>query len=395
MRRIIISAAALLVSLSASAQFYYQDAANEDMLRHARQTSGERKEVMVPKEINGYNVYKVDLHMHTMFSDGAVTPEFRVREAWMDGLDAIAITEHVEARSYEQKMLDFLKGYVGEGTKAINSRVVDKPADERGFQADLDLPVKLAQDAAEAYGILVIPGAEISRPPSTHGHYNALFTTDNDDIYDPDPETSFRKARAQGAVIMQNHPGWRRSEITYLDFERDVYSKGLIDGVEVMNGAGVHIESMTRAAEYNLFVTSTTDAHDTNLERYRMNGAVRNMTLVLADDCSLESLKEALLSHRCIAYSFETFAGERSLLVDFFKASVKCEVINVDAKGRKTVKMTNMTSFPFLLDFGGNPVIFSPFTSVLRTVGPDGYMKMKVINMWQARDVNPDVEYKF
>lgn len=395
MRRTILLAAALFFSISASAQFYYQDAGNVDMLRHSRQTAAERKEIVVPQTVNGYNLYKADLHLHTIFSDGSVTPEFRVREAWLDGLDVIAITEHVEARSYEQKMLDFLKGYVGEGTKAINSRVVEKPADERGFQADLGLPVKLAQTAAETFGIVVIPGAEISRPPASHGHYNALFVTDNNDIYDPDPETSFRKARAQGAVIMQNHPGWRRKEITYLDFEKDVYSKGLIDGVEVMNGAGVHIESLTRAAEYNLFVTSTTDAHDTNLECYRLNNAVRNMTLILAEDNSLESLKEALLEHRCIAYSFGTFAGDRALLVDFFKASVRCEVLSVDAKGKKTVKMTNMTSLPFLLDFGGNPLMLNPFTSVLRTTGPDGTMKMELANMWQAREAHPVVEYKF
>ena len=96
MKRIIIIAAALLASLSASAQFYYQDAANVDMLRHSRQTSPERIEIMLP-QVNGYNVYKADLHLHTIFSDGSVTPEYRVREAWYDGLDVVASTEHVRS----------------------------------------------------------------------------------------------------------------------------------------------------------------------------------------------------------------------------------------------------------------------------------------------------------
>ena len=100
MKRIIIIAAAFLVSLSASEQYYYQDAANVDMLRHARQTAPERVEVILP-QVNGYNVYKADLHLHTVFSDGGVTPEYRVREAWYDGLDVVASTEHVEDRPYE------------------------------------------------------------------------------------------------------------------------------------------------------------------------------------------------------------------------------------------------------------------------------------------------------
>ena len=38
----------------------------------------------------------VDLHTHTVFSDGHVWPRTRVAEALRDGLDAIAITDHLE-----------------------------------------------------------------------------------------------------------------------------------------------------------------------------------------------------------------------------------------------------------------------------------------------------------
>lgn len=395
MKKILFSMLALITCASASAQYYYQDAQNVDMLRHAKQTSPERREIVVPKTVNGYNVYKADLHIHSIFSDGHVTPEFRVREAWYQGLDILAITEHIEGRSFEQKMLDYMVGYVGEDAEAINSRIVNTPADERGIQADMNHSAELARKSAESYGILIIPGAEISRDPTKIGHYNALFTTDVHAIYDPDPEQSIRKARAQGALIMQNHPGWRRNEITYMDFEKDVYGKGLIDGIEVMNGAGVHIEALTRAAEHNLFVTSTTDAHDTNYERYGINNAVRNVTFVLADDKSLESVKQALLNHRTVAYSFGTFAGDKTILIDFFKASVPCEVIREDAKGKKTVKMTNMTSLPFLLDFGGNPVLLNPFSSITRSAGAKGVIRFEVANMWHARDQHPEVVLEF
>ena len=82
-----------LVTSGLKAQFYYQDATNADMLRHARQTSAQRREIILP-EVNGYTAYKADLHTHTIYSDGDCTPEYRVKEAWNNGLDVLAITEH-------------------------------------------------------------------------------------------------------------------------------------------------------------------------------------------------------------------------------------------------------------------------------------------------------------
>ena len=113
MKRIYSVLVGLLMATGAFAQFYYQDAVNVDMLRHSRQTGAERVEIILP-QVNGFNVYKADLHLHTIYSDGDVTPEYRVREAWYDGLDVVASTEHVEYRRHEGKMITFLKGYVPE-----------------------------------------------------------------------------------------------------------------------------------------------------------------------------------------------------------------------------------------------------------------------------------------
>ena len=43
-----------------------------------------------------YRTLVVDLHTHSVFSDGHVWPSIRVGEAIRDGLDAIAVTEHLE-----------------------------------------------------------------------------------------------------------------------------------------------------------------------------------------------------------------------------------------------------------------------------------------------------------
>ena len=45
-------------------------------------------------DLPGYLTLKCDLHIHTVFSDGLVWPTVRVEEAWREGLDAIAITDH-------------------------------------------------------------------------------------------------------------------------------------------------------------------------------------------------------------------------------------------------------------------------------------------------------------
>ena len=45
---------------------------------------------------SGYSLISTDLHIHTVFSDGSVWPNIRVKEALKEGLDLIAITEHIE-----------------------------------------------------------------------------------------------------------------------------------------------------------------------------------------------------------------------------------------------------------------------------------------------------------
>jgi hypothetical protein len=54
-----------------------------------------RHEIELP-DILGYQTLKCDFHMHTIFSDGYVWPTVRIDEAWEEGLDAIAITDHIE-----------------------------------------------------------------------------------------------------------------------------------------------------------------------------------------------------------------------------------------------------------------------------------------------------------
>ena len=55
----------------------------------------EQRLIQFPDTAN-YKTLVLDPHTHSSFSDGHVWPRIRVEEALRDGLDAIAITEHLE-----------------------------------------------------------------------------------------------------------------------------------------------------------------------------------------------------------------------------------------------------------------------------------------------------------
>lgn len=392
MKRQLILCAALSASLSVSAQHYYTDAHNTDIQRHTLRVAPQRAEFILP-DVNGYTIYKADLHTHSVYSDGDCTPEFRVREAWYDGLDVLAITEHVEYRRHEGKMLHFLKGYVPAGTEAFNNSIISKPADERGIQSDLNYPVRLAQETAQAYGITIVPGAEVTREPVAYGHYNALFTTDNNAIYAPDALQSLRNAKAQGALVMHNHPGWRRKSLDHPEFEVAAYGEGLIDGIEIMNGGEFYPKAIARAHEKNLFVAANTDIHDSATETYRAQGHRRNMTLIFATENTLPALREAIEARRTLAYSFGTLAGNEQLLKDLFTASVGIRTLRTDAHGRRTVALTNRTSVQYVLCMPGqNPFILKPFSTVTMNVAKDAPLRLSVENMWCSEQDHPLVE---
>ena len=102
MKRLLLFVAMLGATVSLSAQqkndygfYHYPDAKNPQIARHIMRHEPLRREIVIP-QVNGYNVYKSDLHTHTIYSDGSITAEYRIREEWLDGLDVIACTEQIE-----------------------------------------------------------------------------------------------------------------------------------------------------------------------------------------------------------------------------------------------------------------------------------------------------------
>ena len=67
---------------------------SDDRVACYRMMSGVRKVISIP-DIDGYKTFKCDFHTHTVYADAHVSPEGRVQEDWYDGLDVMAMTEHV------------------------------------------------------------------------------------------------------------------------------------------------------------------------------------------------------------------------------------------------------------------------------------------------------------
>ena len=390
----LITALVLLSARALSAQSYYQDAKNPDILRHNERRERFRKEIILP-QVNGYNVYKADLHTHTIHSDADVIPSFRVYEAWYDGLDIIAITDHIEYRSFEEKLVKYLDKYVSDEYKgAVNHRIDDRPLKEGEVMVDLNYVTREAAKYAGRCGILSIPGAEITRPGDKIGHFNALFTKDNNLIYDQDPVQAVRNAKAQGALVMHNHPGWKRTSIDYTPTELVLYEEGLIDGIEVMNTDDFYPGIIDRALEKKIFMSANTDIHQTTpLEHY---GFDRPMTLILAKELTLEAVREALEARRTIAYGYNTLCGEQQLLKDFFVAGVRTAIMQ-RTSSLVSVALTNMTGIPYTIRMeGGNPMKLDPFTTLwLKVPAGATAIELEVLNMFYSRDSHPVVKLAF
>lgn len=86
-------------------------------------------------DIPGYLTLKCDFHQHTVFSDGSVWPNIRVQEALKDGVDAIALTDHLE---YQPHKID-----------------IPHPNRNRSYE--------IALKEAEGKDLIVIRGGEITR----------------------------------------------------------------------------------------------------------------------------------------------------------------------------------------------------------------------------------------
>lgn len=356
-----------------------------------------RTEIILP-QVKGYNIYKGDFHIHTAYSDGVISPAGRVREAWIDGLDVIAITDHYEGRSGERRFLKVIAPYSPDGQPM--QYLPAKTA--KSIKADFNAIHQEAVDAVEksGYPMLLIKGCEMARNAKTHGHFNALFLKDLNTVYSENMAEAFRKVKKQGGIIVHNHPAWRRKTSDKTEFHEAVYSEGLVDGVEVVNGRTFYPHIVRRCVDEKLTMFANTDEHSFTAYRFTPVGAFRTMTLIFAKDLTEKAIKDAILKRRTVAYSGGCLIGEEMWLKELLNESVECRIVKVDEKaGTRTFELTNMSSIAYRLRRGKNACELEPFKSILVAIGKDkktgayAAPQFTVENLWHIDYQHPVVEF--
>lgn len=268
-------------------------------------TAQVRHEIVIP-DIAGYKLLKCDFHIHTVFSDGLVWPTVRVEEAYREGLDAIALTEHLEYRPHKD------------------------------IQAHHGRSFEIAEKAAQNYNILLVRGSEITRsmPP---GHFNAIFLNDCNLLEQKKWRDAFKEAKKQNAFMFWNHPSWARQQpdtTLWWKEHTEIYENNWMHGIEVANnGIGYMPEAHKWCIEKKLTMMGSTDMHQpSNFDYDFSKGEHRPMTLVLAKERSLSGISEALFNRRTIVYVKDMLIGEEIYLKELFERSVEVLSIKRNAK---------------------------------------------------------------
>ena len=281
-----------------------------------------RTEINIP-DIPGFQTLKCDFHMHTVFSDGDVWPTIRVQEAWLEGLDAIAITDHIEYRPHS-----------------------------KDIDADHNRSFEIAKPLGKHVGLIVIRGTEITRnmPP---GHFNAIFIKNANLIDREDWWEACVEAKEQGAFIFWNHPGWKSQQpdsTVWWEEHTRLLNAGIMHGIEVYNHHSYYPEALEWAKEKNLTVIANSDIHlPVNME-YTANEK-RPVTLVFATERTEKGIHQALKEQNTAAYFEGKLVGDRKFLSPLFFNSIVLpgKPVNLKNNSVKRIAIKNNSDVTFKL----------------------------------------------
>jgi predicted metal-dependent phosphoesterase TrpH len=276
-------------------------------------------------DIPGYVTLKGDFHVHTDFSDGSVYPTFRVDEAAREGIDVIAITDHVEVLPHKE--------YI---------------------KSSLNASYNIAAPSAKEKNIILIKAVEITRPMPT-GHYNALFIQDADKLVNDDFMKVVEEAINQGAFIFWNHPGWKTQQPDGVPKfhapQEELYKKGWLHGIEFYNTKFAYNYVLDWCNQRNLTVFGNSDVHIAASDFWEFNkGGVRPVTLVFAKERSEAGVKDALKNGRTLAlFHGDSIGGKKEWAEQFFRSSVKVRPPHLEDKDNVWIEIMNESTVPYML----------------------------------------------
>jgi putative hydrolase len=184
-------------------------------------------------QVNHPEPSMIDLHTHTLFSDGVLVPSELVRRAVVKGYEAIAITDHADSSN-----LDFIVPRVA----------------------------RAASELSGLWPIVVIPGIEVTHaPPSTIARLvkearalgAKLVVVHGETLVEPVLPGTNRAAIMAGADIL-SHPGLISRSDVLLARKKGVYLEiSARKGHSLSNG---HVAKL--ATELGASLVINTDSHE-------------------------------------------------------------------------------------------------------------------------------------
>lgn len=368
----------------------------------APDSHGEGRAIQFPDTAD-HQTLVVDLHTHSVFSDGHVWPYIRVGEAQRDGLDAMAVTEHLE---YQPHIAD-----------------IPHPDRNRAYQETLSsLP--------PGSELLIIAGSEITRR-APHGHMNAVFITDANALFNVDQsrlpldaqsfydlarewpaENAVAAANAQGAFVFWNHSwsDFANEKTTITDFHREAARNGLLHGIEIANGQTYSPESFQIALDHGLTPIGVSDVHNLVDWDYEPHlGGHRPVNLVFTQERSVAAIREALMEGRTVVWFRNLLIGLEEHLAPLLDASIEVTGASYesDTSGVLRVSFSNNSDAVFELEnlnahtlVESHDVVEIPAhttTDVLLRM--DGRpqtetLRFRVLNALTAPDTHPEMRFR-
>lgn len=244
-------------------------------------------------KVGRYTVLRGDFHMHTKHSDGSLTPQERVLEAWRLGYDVIAITDHGKLQAYDE-----------------------------------------ARTTAEALGIVLVRGMETGVAGKEHMvalGMSASYVPRNPHNWAEEPGTAhvyyqdeLLAIQKSGGVVVLAHPhvGYREP------FEWGA-KQGIIRGIELKNGVvgkgwntteshgtWFYPHAFDKAVQYNLALFANTDAHGAK-------NPGQEVTLIFARERSAKSVLEAIRQAKTAAWFDGMLWGRAQLLTDLINEVIE------------------------------------------------------------------------
>ena len=117
------------------------------------------------------------------------------------------------------------------------------------------------------------------------------------------------------------------------------------------------------------------------------------MNLIIANDLTVNDLREALKAGNTIAYGDNNPIGKCELLKALFEASVEFK-IQRSASTRHHVTVVNRSSLPYYVQMGGKEYVLNALGSLHFNLPVDvENVDVTVLNMWYGNNEHPVVNF--